>query len=127
MAGGKETPRQKMIGMMYLVLTALLALNVSKEIISAFVTINDKLESSGELIHNTTDETYHSFEEKRLAIKQEKGDTKIIDFWQERSDSLNQYTREMIDYILSESNHMISKVEGKDWVLHKDDKGRVTE
>ena len=41
MAGGKETPRQKMIGMMYLVLTALLAMNVSKDIIEAFVMIND--------------------------------------------------------------------------------------
>lgn len=36
MAGGKETPRQKMIGMMYLVLTALLALNVSAEVLEAF-------------------------------------------------------------------------------------------
>ena len=36
MAHGKETPRQKMIGMMYLVLTALLALNVSKEAVEAF-------------------------------------------------------------------------------------------
>jgi hypothetical protein len=43
MAGQKLSPRQKMIGMMYLVLTALLALNVSKEIINAFVTINDSL------------------------------------------------------------------------------------
>lgn len=33
MAGGKETPRQKLIGMMYLVLTALLALQVSSAII----------------------------------------------------------------------------------------------
>ena len=36
MAGAKETPRQKMIGMMYLVLTALLALNVSADILDAF-------------------------------------------------------------------------------------------
>ncbi|MCB0819083.1 MAG: gliding motility protein GldM [Bacteroidetes bacterium] len=43
MAGGKETPRQKMIGMMYLVLTALLALNVSKEILEAFVVMNTGL------------------------------------------------------------------------------------
>ena len=43
MAGGKETPRQKMIGMMYLVLTALLALNVSKDILNAFVTVNESL------------------------------------------------------------------------------------
>ena len=42
MAGGKETPRQKMIGMMYLVLTALLALNVSKSILDAFVTIDEQ-------------------------------------------------------------------------------------
>ena len=46
MAGGKETPRQKMIGMMYLVLLALLAMNVSKEIINAFVTLDKKLQAS---------------------------------------------------------------------------------
>ena len=34
MSGAKETPRQKMIGMMYLVYTALLAMNVSKDILS---------------------------------------------------------------------------------------------
>jgi hypothetical protein len=44
MAGGKETPRQKMIGMMYLVLTALLALNVSKSILDAFVAIEENIQ-----------------------------------------------------------------------------------
>ncbi len=44
MAGGKETPRQKMIGMMYLVLTALLALNVSSAILEKFAIVNDTLE-----------------------------------------------------------------------------------
>ena len=44
--GGKETPRQKMIGMMYLVLLALLAMNVSKEIIMAFVMLNNKMDKS---------------------------------------------------------------------------------
>ena len=43
MGGGKETPRQKMIGLMYLVLMALLAMNVSKEIINAFVTLKNKI------------------------------------------------------------------------------------
>ena len=42
MAGGKESPRQKMIGMMYLVLTAMLALNVSKSILDAFITIDEQ-------------------------------------------------------------------------------------
>ncbi len=44
MAGGKESPRQKMIGMMYLVLTALLALQVSSAIINKFQDINHSLE-----------------------------------------------------------------------------------
>jgi gliding motility-associated protein GldM len=43
MGHGKETPRQKMIGMMYLVLTAMLALNVSKSVLDAFVLIDDGL------------------------------------------------------------------------------------
>ena len=43
MAGGKETPRQKLIGMMYLVLTALLALQVSSAIILKFKFLDDSL------------------------------------------------------------------------------------
>ena len=46
MAGGKETPRQKMIGMMYLVLTALLALNVSKSILDAFVSLEENIQKA---------------------------------------------------------------------------------
>jgi gliding motility-associated protein GldM len=46
MAGGKLSPRQQMINMMYLVLTALLALNVSKEILDSFVTINEGQETT---------------------------------------------------------------------------------
>ena len=48
MAGGKVGPRQKMINMMYLVLTALLALNVSAEILSAFETIKEQLNYSSQ-------------------------------------------------------------------------------
>lgn len=49
MAGGKETPRQKMIGMMYLVLTALLALQVSNAVLEKFAIIYETLEElSGE-------------------------------------------------------------------------------
>jgi gliding motility-associated protein GldM len=48
MAGGKETPRQKMIGMMYLVLTALLALQVSNAVLEKFAIIEATLTS---LIH----------------------------------------------------------------------------
>ena len=45
MAGKKETPRQKMIGMMYLVLTALLALQVSNAVLEKFAIINATLET----------------------------------------------------------------------------------
>src|SRR5690554_1545927 len=127
MAGGKETPRQKMIGMMYLVLTALLALNVSKEIIAAFVTINDKLDQSGEVIDNATITTYGTFDSKRAAIIAQKGDLNIIDLWQGKAENLNNRTKQIIHFILSESNDMISAVEGKDWVKEKDDKGRIIE
>jgi len=41
-----ETPRQKMISMMYLVLTALLALNVSAEILNAFILVDDSLKTT---------------------------------------------------------------------------------
>ena len=43
MAGGKETPRQKMIGMMYLVLTALLALQVNSAILLKFQFLDESL------------------------------------------------------------------------------------
>ncbi|GAB3313917.1 gliding motility protein GldM [Larkinella ripae] len=46
MAGGKETPRQKMIGMMYLVLTAMLALQVSSALLEKFILLNNSLETS---------------------------------------------------------------------------------
>lgn len=41
-----ETPRQKMIGMMYLFYTALLALNVSSEILTSFVKINESIQKT---------------------------------------------------------------------------------
>lgn len=44
MAGGKETPRQKLIGLMYLVLLALLALQVGAEIMTKFAQLNDSLD-----------------------------------------------------------------------------------
>ncbi|WP_411028849.1 gliding motility protein GldM [Spongiimicrobium sp. 3-5] len=46
MAGGKLSPRQKMINLMYLIFIAMLALNMSKEVLSAFGLLNEKLEAS---------------------------------------------------------------------------------
>ncbi|REJ85039.1 MAG: gliding motility protein GldM [Bacteroidetes bacterium] len=63
MAGGKLTPRQKMINMMYLVLTALLALNVTKEVINAFVTINESVTLSKNNVIKKNQNTYAAFEQ----------------------------------------------------------------
>ncbi len=43
MSGGRQTPRDKMIGMMYLVLTALLALQVSNAVLDKFIFIDQSL------------------------------------------------------------------------------------
>lgn len=46
MASGKTSPRQKMINLMYLIFIAMLALNMSKEVLAAFGIMNEKLEAS---------------------------------------------------------------------------------
>lgn len=61
MAGGKQTPRQKMINMMYLVLTALLALNVSKDILKAFQKVEASLGTAVENIGLQNDLMYAEF------------------------------------------------------------------
>ena len=129
MAGGKETPRQKMIGMMYLVLTALLALNVSKEIVAAFVTINDKLDNSGHIIENSTESLYGTFDSKEAAIKAQKGNLDVIRRWKDKSINLKARTKKTIHFILSQSNEMIEEAEGKSWIAENgtDEDGNIIE
>ncbi len=57
-------PRQKMINMMYLVLTALLALNVSSEILNAFKTVNKSLENTNTTVNKSTETILASLEQK---------------------------------------------------------------
>ena len=63
MALPKE-PRQKMINIMYLVLTALLALNVSAEILNAFKTVDDSLTATNKTINNSTATIIKSLQDK---------------------------------------------------------------
>jgi gliding motility-associated protein GldM len=58
-----KEPRQLMINLMYLVLTAMLALNVSSEILHAFKTINQSISSSNKSIDDKNKELYTSFDE----------------------------------------------------------------
>ncbi len=57
MAGGKETPRQKMIGMMYLVLTAMLALQVSSTLLEKFQLLNNSISRSSGLTNEINEKT----------------------------------------------------------------------
>ncbi len=77
MAAYKETPRQKMIAMMYLVLTALLALNVSKEILDAFLVVNKSMESTNESLTAKVNEKYAKFE-SQYKLNQKK----VGPYWQ---------------------------------------------
>ena len=62
MAGAKLSPRQKMINMMYLVLTALLALNVSREVMDAFYEVMVSQEASIETVEKQNESIYNAFE-----------------------------------------------------------------
>ena len=69
MAGGKETPRQKMIGMMYLVLTALLAMNISKDVLNAFIQINKGLGKTSEVLQTKAQATLAGLRNAKEADK----------------------------------------------------------
>ena len=62
MAGGNISPRQKMINMMYLVLTALLALNVSKEVLNSFFEVNNGITRSTINFNAKNGDTYTAFD-----------------------------------------------------------------
>lgn len=100
MAGYKETPRQKMIGMMYLVLTALLALNVSKEIMDAFLVVNESMETTNENFSKKLDNTYSKFQSQFMMNEE-----KVGPYWKraqrarELSDNLTKYI-DSIKYVV---------------------------
>lgn len=125
MAGGKETPRQKMIGMMYLVLTALLALNVSKQIVAAFITINDKIDRSSASIDEQLQSTYARFDQKGATLRAENRDMTAYNFWSTNSILLKKSSAEIVGFLLSECNEMIKVAEGKDWVEQVDEDGNI--
>lgn len=58
-----KEPRQKMINIMYLVLTALLALNVSAEILNAFKVVDNSLKESNNVLNTSTAAIYGNFDE----------------------------------------------------------------
>ncbi len=94
MALPKE-PRQKMINMMYLVLTALLALNVSAEILNAFKTVNKSINNSNDVITAKNDLTYKSFEAK-LHDPQTQANAEI---WAPKANEAKKLSSDLYNYI----------------------------
>ena len=64
MASGKQSPRQKMINLMYLIFIAMLALNMSKEVLAAFGLMNEKLEASNEKMTANNSDFFAGLETK---------------------------------------------------------------
>lgn len=97
MAGGKETTRQKMINIMYLVLIAMLALNVSDSVLNAFKNLNDSLGASRNNVAASVDQMFSSFEATKLKESPERAKP-ILDkakLAREYADELNKYVEQL--------------------------------
>ena len=66
MAGGKQTPRQRMIGILYLVLLGLIALDVPDNLLDAFKNITVSLDTSSKNVTKGINDTYSTFEKTKL-------------------------------------------------------------
>jgi gliding motility-associated protein GldM len=71
MAGGKLTPRQKMINLMYLVFIAMLAMNMSKEVLSAFGLMNEKFDAANASATQTNEQMMLALDTKAAEAKGE--------------------------------------------------------
>ena len=95
MAGAKETPRQKMIGMMYLVLTAMLALNVDSAVLERFELINGTLEHQIENNSKRNGTTVKSI----AAAVEEKGNRKDDMVVLNKAQEVRDKTNEIVSYM----------------------------
>ncbi len=107
MAHGKETPRQKMIGMMYLVLTALLALNVSKEAVEAFKRVDEGLVHTTENFMEKNESVYADFAAKSIA------NPKKSEPWVKKAKDVQNRSNELYNYVQSLKIIIVTKAEGE--------------
>ncbi|MBL7891913.1 MAG: gliding motility protein GldM [Bacteroidia bacterium] len=106
MASGKETPRQKMIGMMYLVLTALLALNVSKEILNAFVVVNESLGKTTGNFTVRNDKLYADFD-----LAKSVDPIRVTPNWK-KAEEVKKQSKALDEYITKLKKEIVMKTEG---------------
>lgn len=101
-----ETPRQKMIAMMYLVLTALLALNVSADILNAFVTVNESIEESSKIFFAKVEANYEAFA-KAMAENEKKARP-----FMEKAQQVKKLSDDLVNFIENTKYELISITEG---------------
>jgi len=95
-----------MIGMMYLVLTALLALNINKEIIQAFVTINDSVEKSNTNLTDRNNQTYAAF---KKAMENDAVKTKP---YNDKAMQIKVLSDTMVNYMENIKKQLVIKADG---------------
>jgi len=93
MAGGKLTPRQKMINLMYLVFIAMLALNMSKEVLTAFGILNNKIVESNKITDKRNDDSFQQLAQKAQDQPLQYGDKKA------KVDKIRKVCKDFNDYI----------------------------
>jgi len=108
MSNAKETPRQKMISLMYLVLTCMLALNVSRDVLQGFVTINESLETSNVNFTGNTQKIMEAMEE---AMKQ--GHHEFGPYYK-KAQEVRRQTQRTYDYLDSLKKKIVQYTEDKD-------------
>ncbi|WP_291725266.1 gliding motility protein GldM [Bernardetia sp.] len=104
--GGKETPRQRMIGMMYLVLTALLALQVQNEVLEKFYFIDDSLQSAKKVGRDTNDKIIKSMQDQIEESGSNPRDLAIL----EKARKVKTESSDMIDYITKIRERIITEM-----------------
>ncbi len=90
-----KEPRQKMINLMYLVLTALLALNVSSEILNAFKIVKHSLDVSTEIASGKTDQLFKSFQKKM----EDPSSREKATFWNDKAQQAHKLADEAYKYV----------------------------
>ena len=110
MSGAKncpETPRQKMIGMMYLVLTAMLALNVSADILNGFDMVNDSLNTA---IENSKTRNHNLYGDMQALY--DLNPTKVGE-WLEKANKVKEESDKMFDLLQEFKVGIIALADGK--------------
>ena len=107
MAGGKQSPRQRMVNLMYLVFIAMLAMNMSKEVLSAFGLMNEKLSESNTRATEKNTASYEALAQTAVEQKKQYGEAK------EKTDKLRVMADEFFAYIADLKTQMTSELEDK--------------